>query len=128
MPNPKKRMTSQTSTRNLIAIAVGALALVGVTALAASYMTRESIESEPKQQAKITRTYQPTSQHNVAQQRLPECDDGNIVGAIGGAVAGGVIGSNVGSGSGKTAATIGGTLGGAYLGKEYIPTKGVTCR
>lgn len=123
------RAQKQSKTYQTIAIALGAVALLGVTAFAASYATRETMK--PEQKTVVTRNYVPTGQMANARQPIApvrqNCDDGNIVGTIGGAVAGGVIGSNVGSGKGKTAATIGGTLGGAYLGKEYIPTHGVTC-
>ncbi len=57
----------------------------------------------------------------------PHCNDHNIVGTVAGGVLGGVVGNQFGRGGGKTLTTVGGAAGGAYLGNEYIPTRGATC-
>lgn len=106
--------------------ALAVLALVG-TAVAASYMTRESLAPEKpvQQQARIVNTHSAQPQKMAVAQ--PPCDDKNIVGTVGGAVAGGLMGNQFGKGSGKTVATVGGVAGGAYLGNKYIPARGAAC-
>lgn len=119
--------------KHIIAIVAVAILLVGVTAGATTYITRD-VMSEDSAQKPVTRksnniTWNSNNSAPVAQaQPLPKCDDGNIVGHVAGGVIGGIAGNQIGKGNGNTAATIGGAVGGAYLGGEYIPTKNVTCR
>lgn len=118
------------TTKQMLAAGVGAIILIGGTAVASSYITRSSLEPTPKsQQARVYHT-QPLSMAATqpTQPSLPPCDDKNIVGAMGGGVAGGVVGNQFGGGSGKTLATVGGAIGGAYLGNQYLPTRNATCR
>lgn len=106
-----------------------AVAVLATTAVAASYITAESMK-EPTQQARVIH-HSPTSmqmaQVQPVQRTQPPCDDKNIIGTLSGGVIGGVIGNQFGSGSGKTLATVGGAAGGAYVGNQYIPTRGATC-
>lgn len=126
--------------KHMIGIAIGAAALVLLTAGASAVVINDMIQedSAPTHESVQTRHPVSTSSGNnvtwnserTAPPPAPQqeaCDDGNLVGKVLGGAAGGVAGSQVGSGSGKTAATIGGTLGGALLGGEYLPTKNVTC-
>ena len=118
--------------KNIIAIALGAVALVAATAGASALVMNHNAIS--KTEPKSTHVAQKEeirwndSAPAPAPQPVRHCDDGNVVGALAGGVGGGVLGSQIGHGKGKTAGTIAGTLGGAYLGKEYIPTDNVTCR
>lgn len=111
-------------------ILVGCAVLVALagTAVASSYITRESMtDSKPvKQQAKAV--HRTEHRQVAAAQPTPACDDQNIVGTLGGAVAGGVVGNQFGKGDGKKLATVGGVVGGAYLGNQYIPTRGAACQ
>lgn len=119
----------------MIMLGIGALALVLVTAGASALVTNHIANS--KEETKIVSTKKPRAHkeqitwnepRQAAQPQAPACDDGNIVGLALGGVAGGVAGNQIGKGSGNTVATIGGAVGGAVLGKEYIPTRNVTCR
>jgi uncharacterized protein YcfJ len=115
------------SNQQMIIGGIAAIALVAGAAVAASYVTRESLAPTPTPQARAYHA-QPTQQVVVAQPQQPPCDDKNIVGTLGGGLAGGVVGNQIGGGKGKTLATVGGALGGAYLGNQYLPTRNVTCR
>jgi uncharacterized protein YcfJ len=128
----------KTQNRNyLIAAAVAAVLIAG-TAVASSYVTKQSIEAKETTQEKpkklVTVTHplpgKKKNQEFASAQPapVPRCDDGNVLGTVVGGVGGGIVGSQVGKGHGNTAATIGGTLGGAYLGNQYIPLKNATCR
>jgi uncharacterized protein YcfJ len=126
--------------KNLPLYILGGAVLVAMTAGASAFVTKTVVQDEkpvvvektaqaPKAE-KITWN-EPQKRPQTAQPQqhtVPSCDDGNVVGAIVGGVGGGVAGSQIGSGNGQTLATIGGALGGAYLGKEYIPTRNVTCK
>jgi outer membrane lipoprotein SlyB len=119
------------STRDIILASIAAIILVLVSAGASALITKEVVAPEKPATKHITQ--KETIKWNSAAAQpapapVPNCDDGNIVGALAGGVGGGVVGSAVGDGNGKTAATIAGALGGAYLGKEYLPTQNVTCR
>ena len=103
-----------------VSIVLGAILLVGATAGASVYLT--------KQPASVERAASTQSTQHSAQRVVERCNDDNIAGKAAGGVGGGVIGSLAGKGNGKTAATIAGTLGGAYLGGEVIPLQNVTCR
>ncbi len=122
-------------------LVLAAVVLIGVSAGAATYFTKENLENKNT----VTTTHKKTTAKNnvawdserqttqpaqqpVRQVAQTRCDDGNIAGKVVGGVGGGVVGSMIGKGNGKTAATIGGTLGGAYLGGEAIPLRNVTCR
>ncbi len=116
--------------QHIAVIAVGAGILVAATAGASALVMNQQNLAKTK-----AATSQAAHKEEIRwndstppPQKVVNCDDGNVVGAIAGGVGGGVLGSQLGDGKGKTAATIGGTLGGAYLGKEYIPTENVTCR
>lgn len=124
----------------MIMLGVGALALILVTAGASALVTNHMADSK-KDETKVvsnknsgtTKKQQiswnePRQQAQPVQATQPACDDSNIVGLVLGGAAGGLAGNQIGKGSGNTVATIGGAVGGAYLGKEYIPTKNVTCR
>jgi uncharacterized protein YcfJ len=126
--------------KKLITLAVGALLLVGATAAASVYLTRENMTSEKEVAATTAPKKSPAAKKDIVwndnpQPRAPQqqaaarsgCDDGNIAGKVAGGVGGGVLGSMVGKGNGKTVATIGGTLGGAYLGGQTLPLHNVTC-
>lgn len=120
--------------KNIVFLSLGAAALMLVTAGASAYIVQKTNEPETKTEArasnqKITwneprREAQPQQQ---AVQQKPACNDSNIVGTALGAVGGGLVGSQIGKGKGQDLATIGGAIGGGYLGKEYIPTRGVLC-
>lgn len=120
----------------MIMLGVGALVLVLVTAGASALVTNHMANT--KEETKVVAAKKPRAAQKeqiswneprqAAQPQVPSCDDGNIVGLVLGGAAGGVAGNQIGKGNGNTAATIGGAVGGAYLGKEYIPTKNVTCR
>lgn len=112
----------------IVAIIAGAIALIALTAMAATYLARPATPEPAKQ---VTVIHRNSGTHYANQQpvaRDPACDDKNIVGTGLGAVAGGVLGNQIGGGKGRTVATVGGALGGAYLGNEYLPTRNVTCR
>jgi uncharacterized protein YcfJ len=132
--------------KHMIATVVGAVALVVMTATASALITKQNVTADEDVISETVTTRkevkaapvrhsanQPVQRANpepapqqVAQQ--PACDDGNIAGTVLGGAAGGVIGSQIGNGSGQTAATIAGVAGGALLGREYIPTRNITCR
>ncbi len=119
-----------THNQKIILLSVAAFIAVAGTAVGATYLTRESMKNEEPQVAAV----KPTRSHSGAQQAniqpaagKPACDDGNIVGTVIGGAAGGIAGNQIGKGSGKTVATIGGAAGGAYLGNQYINTRGATC-
>jgi uncharacterized protein YcfJ len=126
------------STKKVIGLTVGVLALVLLSAGASALIMKEM--DKPDQPAAIHHVVKNEKIHwnNHRQvQAAPApatiepaagCDDNNIVGTGLGGVVGGVAGSQVGKGDGKTAATIAGTLGGAYLGNQVIPTRNVTCK
>lgn len=123
--------------KHMIAAGLGALALVVMAAGASAWITSEKLNNKPVEEKIVSQqTITRENRNTVAvvepvaapAQQLPECDDGNIAGTVIGGAAGGIVGSQIGSGSGQTAATIGGVVGGALLGREYIPTKNVTCR
>jgi len=124
--------------KHMIAVGAGIAALVIMTATASALITKEKITSPDKpviekvvakettrERVAVSEPAAPAPQP-VAQQ--PACDDGNIAGTVLGGAAGGVIGSQIGDGNGQTAATIAGVAGGALLGREYIPTRNITCR
>jgi len=111
-----------------VALTLGAVVAIAAVAVAASYFTRTSMAP---QQTAVVHHYNGNAGRMAAVAPAagqPPCDDKNIVGTLAGGVAGGVLGNQVGKGSGKTVATVAGAAGGAYLGNEYIPTRGVTCR
>lgn len=122
----------QPKTKQITIITIAVIALVVLSAGASVLITRQAIAPEKPAAVKQITKKETINWNNATAQPapapVPNCDDGNIVGALAGGVGGGVVGSAVGDGNGKTAATIAGTLGGAYLGKEYIPTENVTCR
>jgi outer membrane lipoprotein SlyB len=142
----EEAMTSKT--KHIVAITIGALVLVALSAGASALIMRGG--AAPENPAAATSTVaagHAKTQHYAQREKIhwngsraaaqpapatiepaAGCDDGNVVGAIVGGAGGGVAGAQVGKGSGKTAATIAGTLGGAYLGKEFLPTQNVTCR
>ncbi len=118
------------TSKKLVGAGIGVVLLIASTALAASYFTRESLQSKAeshKQPRQHGRAPANSSSQKVAATE-PSCNDSNIAGVVVGGVAGGVVGHQVGKGSGNTAATIAGTLGGAYLGGQHIPLNNVTCR
>lgn len=119
------------SKSNITMLAAAIVLMLG-TAAAASYITKNHVTAEQsvsKQPVKRTATKAGTQQvASAAPVQQQRCDDGNILGMAAGGIAGGVVGHQIGNGKGNTAATIGGTIGGAYLGKEYIPLNGATCR
>ena len=123
-----------TSRRNRILAAIALLLTMTGVALASSYATRQSLQTQdvvaPKPvAAKTIRHPQPQPQQVAhAAPQEPQCDDGNILGYVAGGAAGGLVGSQIGHGTGKTVATIGGVLGGGYLGGQAIPLHNVTCR
>lgn len=124
--------------KHMIATGAGIAALVIMTATASALITKQNLNPEKDSavvetvtthkevKAKPVQAAAQPAPQQVAQQ--PACDDGNIAGTVLGGAAGGVIGSQIGDGSGQTAATIAGVAGGALLGREYIPTRNVTCR
>ncbi|HEY8192276.1 MAG TPA: glycine zipper 2TM domain-containing protein [Alphaproteobacteria bacterium] len=122
----------QRKTRQITIITIAVIALVALSAGASALITRNTVAPEKPAAVHHTVKKETVNWNNAAAQPapapVPNCDDGNIVGALVGGAGGGVVGSQVGKGNGKTAATIAGALGGAYLGKEYIPTENVTCR
>lgn len=113
-------------TKNMIALAAGAILLVGATAGASVYVM--DTQGEKPSAVSSTKVKETVTFNQPRPAPLPECDDDNIVGKVVGGAAGGLVGNQIGSGSGNTAATIGGAIGGTLLGEEYIPTKNVTCR
>lgn len=124
--------------KHLITAGIVAIALLTVTATASALITRENSTDDAvkpvaaktvstvREERVVKNTTQPAPQPQQAP--APACDDGNIAGTVLGGAAGGVIGSQIGDGSGQTAATIAGVAGGALLGREYIPTRNITCR
>ncbi|MFM9890665.1 MAG: glycine zipper 2TM domain-containing protein [Rickettsiales bacterium] len=113
----------------LLGSVIAVVALAG-TAIAASYVTRETLTAKAEPQvAPQQRAVRHAKPQRVAAQQpvAAPCNDHNIVGTVGGGVAGALVGNQFGGGSGKTLATLGGAAGGAYLGHEYIPTRGSTC-
>lgn len=121
MATRKSTTKNQPSTRTILFAVIGIFALLLSVGTAAYFIGNGNKETRTIVR---TNTIQPTA----TQQQVEDCDDGNIVGMALGGVAGGLLGNQVGKGSGNTAATIGGTVGGAYLGKDHIPTRNVTCR
>lgn len=124
--------------QHVIAIVVGAVALVASTAAATSFIAHRTAQQEaqaaaPKPAATRSkalpwRDRQAQYTTASAQSSKPACDDGNALGYIVGGVGGGIVGNQIGKGSGNTAATIGGVLGGAYLGGQHLPLKNTLCR
>lgn len=117
-----------TKNQKVLLGSVIAVAALAGTAIAASYMTRETLTAEAEQPAPrvVHRAAQPQRVAYQQPQTAP-CNDHNIVGTVGGGVAGALVGNQFGKGSGRTLATLGGAAGGAYLGNEYIPTRGAAC-
>jgi uncharacterized protein YcfJ len=106
-----------------------ALATLAGVAVASSYVTRSAIQEEKIAEAKPIQRTQPSRsmQHASAQPARQPCNDHNIVGTVIGGVAGGVVGNQFGKGSGRTVTTVGGAAGGAYLGNQYLNTRGAAC-
>ena len=116
-----------TKNQRYLAIGAAVLALLTTTAVASSYITRESMAPIAEKKAIAAPAHKAKgSQQRVAQAK-PACDDHNIVGTVGGAVAGGLVGSQFGKGGGRGLATAGGVVAGGALGNSFIPTHGATC-
>lgn len=125
--------------KHIILACLGGAALIAMTATASALITRESITNDkpvsvrevqketPFEDRKRVAVVDPSPAPPPMPAQQPACDDGNIAGTVLGGAAGGVIGSQIGDGSGQTAATIAGVAGGALLGREYIPTRNITC-
>lgn len=121
-------MQSATFYRNILLV-IGAIVAVTGVAFASSYFTKQSLQtSAATVKSKPVATQKTVRYQQTASAQPARCNDGNVLGYVAGGAAGGIIGNQIGGGSGKTAATIGGTLGGAYLGGQYIPLEGATCR
>ena len=124
-----------TKNQKIILLSIATFVAVAGTAVGASYLTRESLKDDKEQVAKTqplrsnNHAYHNGTQANNLQPAAgkPQCDDGNIVGTVIGGAAGGIAGNQIGKGTGKTVATVGGIAGGAYLGNQYINTRGATC-
>lgn len=124
-----------TKNQKIILLSVAAIVAIAGAAIGATYLTRESMKSEEAQVAASkpvranNHAYRHAQQANNIQPAAgkPACDDGNIVGTVIGGAAGGIAGNQIGKGTGKTVATLGGVAGGAYLGNQYINTRGATC-
>ena len=115
--------------KKMIMYSVAALVVLGGVAAASSYVTRNAVTEEKIAEAKPIQRAKPARamQHASAQPVRQPCNDNNIVGTVIGGVAGGVVGNQFGKGSGRTVTTVGGAAGGAYLGNQYINTRGATC-
>lgn len=114
---------SNANNTNRILITIAAVAAILASTGAVAYIATKAAAPQPQ---KVV--VHKSGGGQPAPQQVANCDDGNIVGMALGGVTGGILGNQVGKGSGNTAATIGGAVGGAYVGKEYIPTRNVTCR
>lgn len=123
--------------KHILAIAIGAIALVALTAGASALITNNQIDDNPPVTQKVVKTTHrkdniswnnPPQQQPAPQPVRKKCDDGNVVGYGLGALAGGLIGNQIGDGDGKKVATVGGAAAGALAGGQYIPTRGVLCR